>query len=329
MGSHRARGIALVGALAALGACGGGSGGGGGNNPATTIAIATPSGNAQTDTIGAPLANQLRVEVKEDGAVREGVTVAWSALSGGGQVAPPTSVTGLDGVATTSWTLGNAVGAQSARATLTSAGGSPVTFTATAGPGQPGLISSNAGSNQSTLLNAAFPNPISVKVGDRLNNGVSGVTVNWAVGTGSLSLDAPTSTTNSLGIASILANAGATGGPGTVLATAAGTAGPVTFNLTVVAASRQVNVGPGVVFKSARNTTQNPAVDTVQANQAVYWLNGGGNHTVMSVGSPSFTSSGNLSTAGASYTLTFATPGSYDYECGVHGSAMTGRIVVQ
>lgn len=328
MGRDGARGIALVGALVVLGACGGGGGGGGGNNPATTIAMANPSGNAQTDTIGAPLANPLRVEVKEDGAVKEGVTVAWSAFTGGGQVVPATSVTGLDGVATTSWTLGDAAGAQSARATVTGAGGSPVTFTATAGPGQVGLISNNAGNNQSGLLNAAFANPISVKVGDRLNNGVSGVTVNWAVGTGPLAVDAPTSVSNAQGIASISVTGGATGGPGTVLASTPGTAGPVTFNLTVIAASRQVNLG-SIFFRSARNNTQNPAVDTVQANQAVYWLSSGGTHTVLSVGVPSFTSSGNLSGVGASYLLTFPTPGTYQYECGVHGSSMSGRIVVE
>jgi len=328
MGMRTSHVMALAGILAGL-ACGGGGDGGGGNNPVVTIAQANPSGNAQTDTIGAPLPNQLRVVVTEDGAVKEGVTVAWSVVAGGGQVAPTTSVTGLDGVASTSWTLGDALGAQTARATLQNAGGSPVSFTATAGAGQAAQVTVDGGNNQSALLNAAFATSLSAKVGDRNNNGVSGATVNWAVGGGPLGLDAGTSGTNAQGIATMTATAGGTGGPGTILASTAGAVAQATFNLTVVAATRQVNVGAGVIFRSARNNSQNPAVDTVQAGEAVFWLNGGSTHTVESVGSPSFTSSGNLSTAGASYLLTFSTPGTYMYECAVHGSAMTGRIVVQ
>ncbi len=86
MRTHVAQGMVLVGIMGVLGACGGGGGGGGGNNPATTLAMATPSGNAQTDSIGAPLTNQLRVEVKEDGALKDGATVTWSVSSGGGMV---------------------------------------------------------------------------------------------------------------------------------------------------------------------------------------------------------------------------------------------------
>ena len=291
--------------------------------------MATPSGDAQTDTIGAPLTMQLRAEVEEDGLAKDGATVAWSAFSGGGTVSPTSSVTGLDGVATTNWTLGDVLGAQSARATLANAGGSPVTFTATATAGQAAQIAGTAGDGQSALLNAPFAISLAAKVGDRLNNGVTGATINWTVGSGPLVLDGATSSTNAQGIATMTVSAGGTGGAGTVQASTAGALNPAVFGLTVIAASRQVNVGPGVLFRSARNSTQNPAVDTVQAGEAVYWLNGGSLHTVASVGSPSFTSSGNLQGIGASYTLTFATPGTYMYECAVHGSNMTGRIIVQ
>jgi plastocyanin len=291
--------------------------------------MATPSGNAQTDTIGAPLTMQLRAEVKEDGVLKDGATVTWSVVAGGGAVAPTSSLTGLDGVATTTWTLGDVLGAQSARAALAGAGGSPVNYTATATAGQAAQISGTAGDGQSALLNSPFAIALAVKVGDRLNNGVAGATVNWAVGSGSLALDGATSSTNAQGIATMTASAGGTGGAGSIQATSTGAVNPAVFGLTVINASRQVNVGAGVLFRSARNSTQNPAVDTVQAGEAVFWLNGGSLHTVESVGSPSFTSSGNLQGAGASYTLTFANPGTYMYECAVHGAAMTGRIVVQ
>jgi hypothetical protein len=43
---------------------------------------------------------------------------------------------------------------------------------------------------------------------------------------------------------------------------------------------------------------------------------------------PSFTSSAIQSGAGKTYQFTFATPGTYQYDCAVHGTMMTGRIVV-
>jgi plastocyanin len=46
------------------------------------------------------------------------------------------------------------------------------------------------------------------------------------------------------------------------------------------------------------------------------------------MGSPSFTSSGILSGAGNTYQFTFTAPGTYQYDCAVHGQLMTGRIVV-
>jgi plastocyanin len=36
-----------------------------------------------------------------------------------------------------------------------------------------------------------------------------------------------------------------------------------------------------------------------------------------------------MNAANASYTVTFNTPGTYSYDCAVHGAAMSGRIVVQ
>ena len=51
-------------------------------------------------------------------------------------------------------------------------------------------------------------------------------------------------------------------------------------------------------------------------------------HSVQSTGSPSFTSSGIQTGAGQSYQFTFSTPGTYQYDCAVHGQMMTGTIVV-
>jgi len=92
-----------------------------------------------------------------------------------------------------------------------------------------------------------------------------------------------------------------------------------------------VTVG-NIFFQSGHNGTQNPAVDTVAVGTVVTWTwsnTGDTPHSVESEGSPGFTSSTIQSGNGAKYTFTFTTPGTYTYDCAVHGSAMTGRIVVQ
>jgi plastocyanin len=92
-----------------------------------------------------------------------------------------------------------------------------------------------------------------------------------------------------------------------------------------------VTVG-NIFFQSGHNGTQNPAIDTVPAGTTVTWTwtnTGSEPHSVRSDGSPSFTSSQVLAGDGQTYTFTFSTPGTYQYDCAVHGSQMTGRIVVQ
>ena len=132
-----AAGIALLGAH--LVACGGGGDGGTTNpnpQPVITIVRATPSGDAQTGAAGAALADPLRVLVRSDNAPLQGATVTWSTASGG-SLAPSSTTTDAQGIATSIWTLGPASGAQQAQAASTGAQGSPVGFAATATGGAP------------------------------------------------------------------------------------------------------------------------------------------------------------------------------------------------
>jgi hypothetical protein len=72
-------------------------------------------------------------------------------------------------------------------------------------------------------------------------------------------------------------------------------------------------------------------VDTVAVNGTVTWTWATGEtlpHSVQSLGSPSFTSSAVQTGAGNTYQFTFTTPGSYNYNCAIHGNLMTGTIVV-
>jgi len=84
-------------------------------------------------------------------------------------------------------------------------------------------------------------------------------------------------------------------------------------------------------FRSDRNASANPAVDTVLAGGKVIWTwvnTGTVPHNVASVGAPSFTT-GPLETGnGSRYVVAFTTPGSYQYNCDIHGNMMTGVIVV-
>jgi plastocyanin len=96
-------------------------------------------------------------------------------------------------------------------------------------------------------------------------------------------------------------------------------------------AAGTVTVG-NIFFRSGHNGTQNPAVDTVAAGTTVTWTwtgTGGQPHSVLSQGDPGFTSSDILTGSGMTYTFMFTAPGTYHYDCAVHGSAMTGTIVVQ
>ncbi len=88
-----------------------------------------------------------------------------------------------------------------------------------------------------------------------------------------------------------------------------------------------VNVGAGNIFTSVLNNSVNPAVDTIRVGGSITWQGIGGNHTVQSQGSPSFTSSGTLGTG--TYVFTFNAAGTYQYDCAIHGNQMTGRIVVR
>jgi plastocyanin len=93
----------------------------------------------------------------------------------------------------------------------------------------------------------------------------------------------------------------------------------------------QIMVG-NILFRSAHNGSQDPAIDTVAVGSTVTWTwtaTGSVAHSVRSQRAPSFTSSDVETGDGKTYSFTFTTPGSYAYDCAVHGAAMSGTIVVR
>jgi plastocyanin len=85
-------------------------------------------------------------------------------------------------------------------------------------------------------------------------------------------------------------------------------------------------------FRSNGNGSANPAVDTVTVGTKVTWTWGATGtvpHNVQSVGTPAFTSGAIATGSGSRYELTFTAPGTYRYNCAIHGDLMTGIIVVR
>lgn len=315
----------MGGLLALLAACGGES-----EPPPTgglAVAKATASGDAQTGTVGAALATPLAVVVTRDGSPQEGVTVSWSVQTGGGTLGSASSVTSTQGLATMTWTLGPTAGAQTVRATVADATGSPLTFSATGSAAAAAAIALAAGSGQSAAINTALANPIQVRVTDQFGNAVAGATVDWAVTSGGGSVNPTESVSGADGTASAAWTLGPTLGAQGVQASATGLTGsPVSFTATASAAP---NPSTGV---TVGNNFFDPAARTVSAGATVTWTwvnTGAISHSVESVGATSFTSSPILTGAGQTYSITFDTPGTYEYQCVVHGSAMSGSIVVQ
>lgn len=92
--------------------------------------------------------------------------------------------------------------------------------------------------------------------------------------------------------------------------------------------SAGVSVG-NYFFRSDHNQSMNTAVDTVAAGGTVTWTwTTAGMHNIQSVGTPSFPSGPVTTADGNTYQVTFTTPGSYRYDCVVHGNLMTGMVVV-
>jgi adhesin/invasin len=185
------------------------------------------SGNALTDTIGAPLGYTVQVtDVNSNGV--QGIPVSWQVTLGGGSITV-SSTTDVNGFATATRVLGTVVGLDSATASVGGLTGSPVRFGATALHGNPALISKTAGDGQSATVNTAVTTAPQVWVTDRASNPISGASVTFAVsgGAGTTSPASPAGlTTNGSGFAQLTSWTLGTGaGVNSISATSTGTPG--------------------------------------------------------------------------------------------------------
>jgi hypothetical protein len=167
-----------------------------------TPAIAMVSGDGQTGVAGLALSSPLVVQVMDQTTPIPGITVSWAA-SGDGSVTAGTSVTNSKGQAQMNATLGQTGGGYTYTATAKGMTGSAA-FTATGAT----TIAAGSGTPQGGAASTTLPNPLVAKVTDNAGNPVAGITVSWAVSSGSGSLGASSSVTDSSGLAQVTATLG-------------------------------------------------------------------------------------------------------------------------
>jgi hypothetical protein len=192
--------------------------------PAAVIALV--SGGSQTGKVSQALAASAVVRVTaSDGVGVAGATVTFSAPVGGG-VTTTSAVTDADGNASTSLTLGTAVGAQSFSA---AASGFTVTIPEVATAGDPTTIAAVSGNSATGSVLTALVAPFVVKVTDNAGNPTSGVAVTWTATNGSMA--SATSTTDASGNASNTMTLGTLAGAATAKASLSAAAS-VSFTVT-------------------------------------------------------------------------------------------------
>ena len=140
------------------------------------------SGDGQLGPAGEPLPESLVVQVHDRlGNPAIGVPVEFQIIEGGGTPTPAQTETDVQGRASTTWTLGALAGeAQAVRSFLSFSVGQGVNFEATAVPGLPGEIVVVSGDGQAAPRLSTLLDPLTVRVEDRFQNPVEGVTVEFA-----------------------------------------------------------------------------------------------------------------------------------------------------
>ena len=227
-----ARSIGLL-ALALVAACGGGNGGGGpGPTPTSLAKAATATGDSQVASPSASLPAPFRVIVRDqDGNPLGNVDVTWSVVAGGGSIAPATSPTDANGIATATRTLGTGAGVQTSRASRAGLSGSPVTFTAFGEINGAMTIAASGPTPTSVTDTVLSTIPVAVTVTNHTGAGVSGVIVSWSVSGGGGGLSQAVDTTDGSGVSSVNWTLGSTAGNQAVQASVTGLAGsPITFS---------------------------------------------------------------------------------------------------
>jgi len=245
---------------AGLAACGGGSEPAG---PPANVTVLTPA--ALTGTVGIALAEPLQVRVTDAsgrGVPRVGVLFAivdsagFVGVDGSASALAFTDTTNADGVAEATWVLGTVAGTQTVSASVE--GLASVVIEAEAFAGAPAAVLVADQSALAAPVSSPTDEPLAVLVTDAYLNRVAGTTVTWSAVTAGASVTAPTSVTDTAGIATVGATLGAAPGVyqfrGTVSGGISGTVGVLAVTIVTDPEGDAV-------------PTQNPAFDSHDATR--------------------------------------------------------------
>jgi hypothetical protein len=134
------------------------------------------SQDPQSGVVGEPVSAPPRVLVLDsDRNVVVGQAVQWSVLSGGGSVAPPSSVTNNQGIATATWTLGSGVGTQQVRAAVSANLAAVFSATAAAGNVRRVVVQPDSAVIEAIGATAQF----AASARDAFDNPIPGVNFLW------------------------------------------------------------------------------------------------------------------------------------------------------
>jgi plastocyanin len=276
----------------------------------TTIAVASPNGNVDSLRTATRTRQYTATAKDSTGNTVGGVVFAWS--SSNTAVATVNPTTGLVTSGTTNGTA-NIIATSGAVSGQFAIGTALYAATITVSPSTPTITTPGG-----TQL---FTGTAADSIGTPLTTGLFWTSRTPAVATvnptnGSLT---STATAVSNGTTRILFSAGARSDSALLT---------VTGQLSSAPSAISVTVGDNF-FKSVRNNSVNAAIDTVAVGGTVTWTwSGFSSHSVESLLTPTFASSVTR-TAPFSYQITFNTPGTYQYDCVVHGAPMTGTIIVR
>jgi plastocyanin len=217
--------------IAFVAGCGGGSGSGPGPTPSQ---VSKTAGDNQVGPAGQVLGTSLEVIVKDaTGDSLPGITVNWAVASGGGSVNPASSVTGSNGKATTTRTLGPGAGTQTTTATVS--GATAVSFSSVSQiQGATNILASGV-ATRADSVKATVAAPLVVLVKDQNNIPIANVIVTWSV-SGHGQLSQTVDTTDASGLDSVTWTLDSISGAQTAQASVTGLVGsPVVFTATVAA----------------------------------------------------------------------------------------------
>ncbi|MFN0177632.1 MAG: S8 family serine peptidase [Gemmatimonadales bacterium] len=176
--------------------------------------IEVVGGNNQRGSLGAPLADSIRVVVKDQfGNPTQGVTLNFQPIAGGGQTSPPSVATDAQGRAATRYTIGSANALENGNQLLIGVEASGVSAVAVAtGEFTAGTIAVESGNQQTGSPSSPLLAPVRVVVRTAGGVEVQGVIVQWVVASGGGTVEAPADTTDASGRASIRWTLGPAGG---------------------------------------------------------------------------------------------------------------------